>query len=750
MTTPNDSLGNTSQPDKNPSPICPDDQTLARLCMGKADALETDRFILHLENCQLCPDRADAIWKTSSSPKTAKITTHLNFASPPNGLSNLLARAELERSGVAFLPPSPNTRALGRLGGYDLLRVIGTGGMGIVFEALSPDSPTPIALKTLKQGPTATTATRQRFLREARSIQSVRHNGLIPILDTGNDANIPFMIMPLLEGQNFERLIARQAPLKFELVVELARQICQALHAAHQAGVVHRDIKPSNLWLQPPDPSHPPGRALLLDFGLAQAEDVDATLTSIGVTLGTPGYLSPEQAEGKARVGPASDLFSLGCVLYEMASGRKVFPGVTTMEILRNIAAFNIVPPNRGQKRFPPKLNSLILSLLDHNPKNRPTSAQNLLAKLEDPNLLLQPLITRRSIIITASALSVAAITHSVWRAYQPKPISQLKPTHSFSLPGATHFCLANSGDPKRPTTEVIWADSSGNLHRILLDGSPSELMENVGKNIHKLVNGGSSVGICDTAGVVQFLDFGNNVRAKRKISSPLPHPLSDPPADFVFDPLESRFLLALGDQISIWPQSRNAQTDYYSPRCRARVTSFIPCPPTVGKSRHIAISMEDGTLGFLNNGNLLLYQEAIMENPMDFRIAIRHDGVEAAVWDLSGRIFFLQADSFTHRLRSSTLQGVQLPSLIAGQQIEASSLQPISINYALGGNLMALLGNFNHKNHALLFHSTSQKIVAQLAVENPLEMIVDNHALWILDSHETLHLFEPSTHLLY
>ena len=90
------------------------------------------------------------------------------------------------------------------------------------------------------------------------------------------------------------------------------------------------------------------------------------------------------------------------------------------------------------------------------------------------------------------------------------------------------------------------------------------------------------------------------------------------------------------------------------------------------------------------------------------------------------------------------------MPSLIAGQQIEASSLQPISINYALGGNLMALLGNFNHKNHALLFHSTSQKIVAQLAVENPLEMIVDNHALWILDSHETLHLFEPSTHLLY
>ena len=85
MITPNGSLGNTSQPDKNPSPICPDDQTIARLCMGKADALETDRFILHLENCQLCPDRADAIWKTSSSPKTAKITTHLNFASPPNG-----------------------------------------------------------------------------------------------------------------------------------------------------------------------------------------------------------------------------------------------------------------------------------------------------------------------------------------------------------------------------------------------------------------------------------------------------------------------------------------------------------------------------------------------------------------------------------------------------------------------------------------------------------------------------------------
>src|SRR5579884_3469374 len=218
-----------------------------------------------------------------------------------------------------FLGPPQAPGELGVLGGYRVVRLLGAGGMGCVFEAVDPNLGRRVALKVLNADTAAHPQGRQRFLREARTAAALQHEHVVAIHHVGEDNGVPFLVMPLLQGETLEKRLALTGPFPVPVAVRIGREIAEALSAAHRKGLIHRHVKPANVWLQTPG-----WRVKLLDFGLARpAEGGRTRLTRLGQAVGTPSYLAPEQIAGEAE--PRSDLFSLGCVLYEMVTGRRPF-----------------------------------------------------------------------------------------------------------------------------------------------------------------------------------------------------------------------------------------------------------------------------------------------------------------------------------------------------------------------------------------------------------------------------------------
>src|SRR5262249_53059125 len=218
-------------------------------------------------------------------------------------------------------------------------RLLGAGGMGLVFEAQDPDLRRPVALKVMRPEVAARAEARQRFLREARTAAALNHDHVLPIYQVGEANGVPLIAMPLLAGEALEARLRREGRLPVAEVLRIGRETAEGLAAAHAAGLVHRDLKPSNLWLEAPG-----GRVKVLDFGLARPLQTDVHLTASGVVVGTPGYMSPEQADGEPLDG-RSDLFSLGCVLYRAATGVSPFQGKTLSALLLAVARDDPRPP---------------------------------------------------------------------------------------------------------------------------------------------------------------------------------------------------------------------------------------------------------------------------------------------------------------------------------------------------------------------------------------------------------------------
>ncbi len=214
------------------------------------------------------------------------------------------------------------------LGGkYVLGEKLGSGGMGNVFEATAPDGST-VAVKTLLVGPGAPAAageTRARFDREIAATAHLVHKNVVSLVDHGVDeeSGEPYLVMPRMRGEDFGALLARVKVLEPSLAVPLVVQACRGVAAGHAVGIIHRDIKPSNLFLEEED-----GQVVVKvsDFGLAkvQAAGIDS-LTSSGALIGTPHYMSPEQAESAKRVDPRTDVYSLGMVLFHALTGSPAF-----------------------------------------------------------------------------------------------------------------------------------------------------------------------------------------------------------------------------------------------------------------------------------------------------------------------------------------------------------------------------------------------------------------------------------------
>jgi serine/threonine protein kinase/Leucine-rich repeat (LRR) protein len=285
-----------------------------------------------------------------------------------------------------YLAPPEGPNEIGRLGTYRVVRLLGSGGMGAVFQAEDMALGRTVALKVMKPEIADLAEARDRFLREARAAAALEHENVITIYQVGEERGVPFLAMPWLKGMSLEDRLRKSGPLPPTVVARLGRQVANGLAAAHDRGLIHRDIKPANLWLeelagQAPGAA-PRYRIKVLDFGLARSVRDEAHLTQSGAILGTPAYMAPEQARGE-RVDHRCDLFSLGVVLYRMCTGRPPFDGPSTMAVLTSLAMDTPPQVRELNPAVPPSLADLITALLSKDPAQRPPSAREIANRLQ-------------------------------------------------------------------------------------------------------------------------------------------------------------------------------------------------------------------------------------------------------------------------------------------------------------------------------------------------------------------------------
>lgn len=277
---------------------------------------------------------------------------------------------------VDFLDPSQSSGALGRLGDIDIVEVIGRGGMGIVLKGHQTELNRLVAVKVLAPHLAVSGAARKRFAREAQAAAAILHPNVMSILTVDSTGKLPYLVMPYLAGESLEQRIRRTGALEMTDLLRIAVQAARGLAAAHSQGLIHRDVKPANILLE-----KEVERVMLTDFGLARAID-DASITRTGLIAGTPQYMSPEQARGEL-LDARSDLFSLGSVLYTMATGRPPFRAESTFGILRRIVDDEPRGPRDVNPHVPEWLAMIIGKLLAKRPADRYATANEVATLLE-------------------------------------------------------------------------------------------------------------------------------------------------------------------------------------------------------------------------------------------------------------------------------------------------------------------------------------------------------------------------------
>ncbi len=269
---------------------------------------------------------------------------------------------------------------------YEILELLGRGGMGVVYRARDTRLGRPVALKVLKEELTSDPDRKRRFLQEARSASAISHPAIAQVYDVDEAGGALFIALELVEGKTLRRLVAERE-LDLLGAMEVAIQVAEGLGRAHAKGIVHRDIKSDNIMVTPD------GRAKILDFGLAKLFAADSSpdeasraetlaLTQAGTVLGTVAYMSPEQARGK-EVDHRSDLFSLGIVLYEMVTGELPFKGQSPLDTMHAIAFDEVRPVTVIRRELPAELQRILSRCLRKRPEDRYQSAEALVADLK-------------------------------------------------------------------------------------------------------------------------------------------------------------------------------------------------------------------------------------------------------------------------------------------------------------------------------------------------------------------------------
>ena len=328
----------------------------------------------------------------SADPKVTAVPSAQVETECPAAGASVLDSTLTYQGPLPFLSPPQSPDELGRFGPYRVLKKLGEGGMGAVLLAEEPSLSRKVALKVMRPELAANPSARERFFREAKSAAAIEHDHIIPIFAVSEANGVPFLAMPFLKGQPLDqRLHAAQGPLPLAEIAHIGREIASGLAAAHEHWLIHRDIKPGNIWLEDRGPDSP-ARVKILDFGLARSQAEDAHLTQSGAILGTPAYMAPEQALGH-KVDERADLFSLGCVLYQLATGRRPFRGETTMAVLMSLGIDVPTAPQVLNPAIPQALSQLIMGLLVKDPTKRLASAAEVARKLRAIEMDLMPLV---------------------------------------------------------------------------------------------------------------------------------------------------------------------------------------------------------------------------------------------------------------------------------------------------------------------------------------------------------------------
>jgi Leucine-rich repeat (LRR) protein len=412
---------------------CPEPEQLQRFLLGQLQGAEAEQLEQHLPSCRRCLSISQTFHLCDTFVdlvRTGGSTSEAVLAEPDPVLLQQLFRLGTPLSGPGctvpadppprgpaqeveqtvdlggLLAPPQEPGEMGRLGPYRVLKVLGTGGMGVVFLAEDPGLQRRVALKAMKASLAANSSAGERFLREARAIAAVQHDHIVTIYQVGTDRGVPFLAMELLEGCSLEDWLRKGRKPTLAQLLCLGREIAQGLTAAHTHGLIHRDIKPANLWL---DATHK-GRVKILDFGLARPVTDDLHLTQSGAIAGTPPYMAPEQTRGEP-VDTRSDLFSLGVVLYRLCSGQLPFQGKDAVSTLLAVSTHHPVPPGRFDPDLPPELSDLVMRLLEKDPSRRPASAGEVVESLQalEKQLARRKESTEATVPVTAAGPAGAA-----------------------------------------------------------------------------------------------------------------------------------------------------------------------------------------------------------------------------------------------------------------------------------------------------------------------------------------------------
>ena len=379
---------------------CPDQVVLIDFLQGKLVPPDLETCEAHVENCQAChetlrgmnPSDTLATYVTNAmqlSPvrtdeQAAKELAQrlVNQDSFSGRTRNQLSAIDVmqDRAAEVLRHVSPDTEdptSLGTLDNFRLLELIGAGGTGVVFRAYDFSLDREVALKVLR--PSLGDIARDRFVAEAKAAASIDHENVVTIYQVGQHERLAWIAMQWVPGETLESRLHRDGTLQADEVRRLTGQIAKGLAEAHRRQLVHRDIKPANIWIGDAD-----RKARILDFGLVRVADNAPALTATGMLAGTPNFMSPEQAKGQ-ELDARSDLFSLGCVMYQMLTGRLPFGSSTILGTLQSIQSQRPETPIQSGADCCQDLSDLTMALLEKQPANRIESAELLGECLECP-----------------------------------------------------------------------------------------------------------------------------------------------------------------------------------------------------------------------------------------------------------------------------------------------------------------------------------------------------------------------------
>ncbi len=349
------------------------EQRLAELLSVLSDRVARGDTIDLEEQCRAHPDLAPdlrELWGTVLvAEAVGSVARDRSSDGAPLEVAELGSVGELNRGGESNTEPR-------RVGDYELLEEIGRGGMGVVYRARQVNLNRQLAVKMMLRGPLASQVDRERFLAEAQAAARLDHPGIVPVYQIGEEGGRMYFSMKYIPGPTLAGLL-QSGPMSPQKIAELLGKVGRAIDFAHQNGVLHRDLKPSNILIDEEGEPH------VTDFGLAKRIQDAHHVTHSGAVVGTPAYMSPEQAAGNRGIGPASDVYSLGAILYHMLTGVPPFQAVSPMDAVMKVIEQDPIPPRQLNPAVDRDLELIAIRCLQKPPDLRYASAGALADDLE-------------------------------------------------------------------------------------------------------------------------------------------------------------------------------------------------------------------------------------------------------------------------------------------------------------------------------------------------------------------------------